>query len=92
IIAKYHHEMWDGSGYPCGLKGLEIPLPARLMALADVFDALTTARPYKNAWSMEETAEYIIGLRGIQFDPEIVDAFVKEIDTLSDILKSLTEE
>lgn len=78
-IAIYHHERWDGGGYPYGLHGTEIPLAARMMALADVFDALTSERPYKQAWSFEEAQNYIIQQSGKQFDPEIVEAFKEEI-------------
>ncbi|WP_320055572.1 HD domain-containing phosphohydrolase [Desulfuromonas thiophila] len=75
-IALHHHEKWDGSGYPAGLKGEEIPLAARLMALADVFDALICDRPYRKALSMAETSAIICADRGTHFDPAIVDAFV----------------
>jgi PAS domain S-box-containing protein len=74
-IALSHHEWWNGNGYPHGLKGQRIPLTARIVALADVFDALTHARPYKHAWPIDAAAAEIRGLRGIQFDPAIVDAF-----------------
>jgi putative two-component system response regulator len=75
-IAYYHHEKWDGSGYPRGLKGKAIPHPARLMALADVYDALTTARVYKAAWSREATARHIAEQSGLHFDPDVVQAFL----------------
>lgn len=75
-IARYHHERWDGRGYPSGLRGDEIPWSARLMALADVYDALTTRRTYKEAWSHEAAREWILSERGKQFDPAVVDAFV----------------
>jgi putative two-component system response regulator len=74
-IALTHHERWDGRGYPMGLVGEEIPLAGRIVAVADVFDALTHARPYKPAWSVEDTVSEIVGQRGRQFDAEIVDAF-----------------
>ena len=74
-IAGAHHENWDGSGYPRGLSGQDIPLAARLMALADVYDALTTARVYKRAWTHEEASAHILSLRGTKFDPAVVDAF-----------------
>lgn len=76
-IAYYHHERWDGSGYPEGLKGEEIPLSARIVAMADVYDALTSKRPYKDAFSHEKAVEIIAQERGKQFDPEIVDAFME---------------
>ena len=74
-IAWCHHEHWDGGGYPRGLRGKEIPLAARIMALADVYDALTSRRPYKEAWSHERTVAYIVGLSGRQFDPDVVRVF-----------------
>lgn len=88
-IARYHHERWDGTGYPEGLKGREIPLPARMMALADVFDALTTHRPYKRAWSMQETTQYILDQKGHQFDPKIVRAFEEELEQFEQVLLTL---
>jgi len=75
-IAYYHHEKWDGTGYPDGLKGKEIPLSARVVALADVYDALTTERFYKEAFTHEKSREIIINLRGTHFDPDVVDAFL----------------
>ena len=74
-IALNHHEWWNGKGYPRGLRGLEIPLAARIVALADVFDALTHERPYKHAWPVDEATREISRLRGRQFDPAVVDAF-----------------
>lgn len=73
-IALYHHEKWDGSGYPKGLKGSDIPLSARLMAVADVYDALRSKRPYKDEFSHEESMNIIQNQKGAHFDPEIVDA------------------
>lgn len=74
-IALTHHEKWDGSGYPGGLKGEEIPLSGRLMALADVYDALITKRVYKEAFSHEKSVELIIREKGTHFDPAVVEAF-----------------
>ncbi len=74
-IALSHHEKWDGTGYPHGLKGEAIPLAARLCALADVFDALSSTRPYKQAWPLEKTMAEIRSLKGKHFDPKIVEAF-----------------
>lgn len=74
-IAISHHEKWDGSGYPAGLDGEDIPLSGRIAALADVFDALTSDRPYKKAWSVEAALAYIDENRGKHFDPALVDAF-----------------
>lgn len=76
-IAAYHHERWDGQGYPYGLKGQAIPLAARIVAVADAFDALTHARPYKDAWSAHEAIEEIQHERGWQFDPAVVDAILR---------------
>jgi len=75
-IAYYHHEKWDGSGYPRGLKGEEIPLSARIVALADVYDALTSIRVYKDAYSHAQAAQIIVEGRGTHFAPDIVDAFL----------------
>jgi HD-GYP domain-containing protein (c-di-GMP phosphodiesterase class II) len=75
-IAYNHHEKWDGSGYPRGLKGEAIPLSARIIAVADVYDALTTKRFYKKAYSHEKAKAMIIRLKGKHFDPEIVEAFI----------------
>ena len=77
-IAVAHHEKWDGSGYPNGLKGEAIPLSARIMALADVYDALRSTRPYKPSFSHEKARGIILEGRGTHFDPDIVDAFLKE--------------
>lgn len=79
-IALYHHEWWDGSGYPEGLKGEEIPLPARIMAVADVFDALISDRVYKKAFSFEKALEIIQEESGTHFDPDIVRAFMAVSD------------
>ncbi|WP_300673884.1 HD domain-containing phosphohydrolase [Desulfoluna sp.] len=75
-IALYHHEKWDGSGYPMGLSGEAIPESARIVALADVFDALTMRRPYKEAWTVADALSDIKQRRGNQFDPKIVDGFL----------------
>jgi len=74
-IARYHHEWWDGTGYPTNLSGTAIPLAARITALADVYDALTHKRPYKTAWSIEEAIVEISRLKGKQFEPELTDRF-----------------
>jgi two-component system response regulator RpfG len=76
-IALSHHEHFDGSGYPSGLKGNEIPLSARIVAIADVFDALTSIRPYKNAWAFDKAFNYICEESGKHFDPELVNAMIK---------------
>jgi HD-GYP domain-containing protein (c-di-GMP phosphodiesterase class II) len=74
-MAFSHHEHWDGKGYPKGLKGEEIPLSGRIMAIADVYDAVISSRPYKGALSHEKAVEIILAERGLQFDPQLVDAF-----------------
>ena len=75
-IAYCHHEKWDGSGYPLGLMGHDIPVPGRLMALADVYDALISARVYKPAFSHGKAKEIILEGRGSHFDPDVIDAFL----------------
>ena len=79
-IAHWHHEKWDGSGYPDGLCGDAIPISARLMAIADVFDALISVRPYKTAMSYEQAREIIAAGRGKHFDPDVTDAFLAGFD------------
>ncbi|MDV2078323.1 HD-GYP domain-containing protein [Marinobacter xestospongiae] len=76
-IALYHHEKWDGSGYPYGLSGTDIPTEARIVALADVFDALTSERPYKKAWSIDDASALIREESGRHFDPELVEVFFR---------------
>ncbi len=78
-IALEHHEKYDGTGYPFGKKGEDIYLPARITAVADVFDALTSERPYKPAWSVEETIKYIQNLSGTHFDPRLVSLLVENL-------------
>lgn len=75
-IAVSHHEKFDGSGYPYGLTGTAIPLFGRIVAVADVFDALTSERPYKKAWSLEQAADFLCEGRGQHFDPDCLDAFI----------------
>ena len=79
-IPYCHHEKWDGTGYPRGLKGEQIPLAARIFAIADVWDALTSDRPYRKAWTNGETLSYIREQSGKQFDPKVVAAFLKMTD------------
>jgi putative two-component system response regulator len=81
-IARYHHECWDGTGYPSKLAGKRIPLHARIVALADVFDALTHGRAYAEPWSLDRAIEEIKSLRGTQFDPELTDAFLALVERL----------
>jgi putative two-component system response regulator len=77
LIAAAHHERWDGSGYPLGLSGDQIPIWARITTVADVFDALTTQRPYESAWSVEDAVEVIRLGSETQFDPWLVETFLK---------------
>ena len=75
-IARTHHEQWDGSGYPAGLAGEEIPLAGRIVAICDVFDALRSKRPYKDAWTLDDALAEIARLRGRHFDPALTDLFL----------------
>ena len=84
-IAYNHHEKWDGSGYPAGLKKEDIPLAARIVALADVYDALTTERFYKRAFTHEKSRDIIVSLKNTHFDPEIVDVFLQLEDDFNRI-------
>ncbi|WP_298002970.1 HD-GYP domain-containing protein [Anaerolinea sp.] len=79
-IPGFHHEKWDGSGYPYGLKGEAIPLGARIFAVVDVYDALTSDRPYRKAWTREKALEYICEQAGKHFDPRVVEAFLKMME------------
>ncbi|HEY5961055.1 MAG TPA: HD domain-containing phosphohydrolase, partial [Polyangiaceae bacterium] len=79
-VALYHHERWDGSGYPEGLLHEAIPLEARIVALADVFDALLSIRPYKRAWSVDETVNYFRRQSGLHFEPRLVDALLGKLE------------
>lgn len=89
-IVRYHHEHYDGSGYPDGLQGEAIPLSARMMALIDVFDALTNHRVYKPAWTIDKTVEYIEMQAGYHFDPDCVLALLAELDNFKDIYRRLS--
>jgi putative two-component system response regulator len=92
IFAESHHEKWDGSGYPYGLKGDEIPLQGRLMAIADVYDALVSDRPYKEALAHEEAVDIIMNGKGTHFDPVLVDIFIKVADEFSRIAEAFKKE
>ena len=76
-IPYYHHEKWDGTGYPHGLKGEAIPIAARIFAIIDVWDALRSDRPYRKAWPKEKVTSHIISLSGTHFEPKIVELFLK---------------
>ena len=89
IIALHHQERYDGSGYPDGLRGNAIPIEARIVAVADVFDALISTRPYKRAWSMDETFGYLQDNRGTLFDPACVDALVRNRARVEDLTRTL---
>jgi PAS domain S-box-containing protein len=91
-IAYYHHERWDGKGYPDGRRGEDIPLSARIVALADVYDALTSDRPYRKAMTHEQAARIIAEGRGTQFDPDLVDAFLANSDLFDRIRGELELE
>ena len=88
-LANFHHEKWNGTGYPCGLKGEEIPLSARIMAVADVFDALVSRRSYKDPFSFEKAMQIIQEGSGTHFDPRIVDAFVRAEDEVRRVMNSV---
>jgi len=88
-IALNHHERWDGSGYPNGTSGDQIPLSARVCAIADVFDALTTPRPYKKEISVEDASRLIIGASGSLFDPQLTEVFKEEFQSLLKVKKSI---
>ena len=91
-IAKGHHEKFDGSGYPSGLKGDEIPLFSRIVAVADVFDALTSERPYKKAWTLEAAVEFLENGSGTHFDPTCVTAFIEAWDEVLEIRSRFQDE
>lgn len=90
VISYYHHEKWNGKGYPCGLSKEAIPLPARIMALVDVYDALRSKRVYKEAYSHEESVEIIKEGRGTHFDPEIVDVFLENEKEFKDAFERIS--
>lgn len=90
-IALTHHEKWDGTGYPAGLKGTEIPLVGRITAIADVFDALTSRRPYKRAWAVTEAISYLKEYRGSHFDPDLVDHFCRNLTQVIEIMEQYSD-
>jgi len=91
-IALSHHEKWDGSGYPNGLAGEQIPLVGRICAVADVFDALTSVRPYKKAWTEEEAIKLLVEQKGRHFDPTLVDLFIAQMPAIRAIRQRWAEE
>jgi len=91
-IAGGHHEKWDGSGYPRGLSGQYIPLEARIMALADMYDALVTERPYKKAWTHEKALAEIMSKSGNHFDPAVVDAFIAEQEAFREVASNFRDD
>ena len=91
-LAIEHHEKWDGSGYPNGLKGEQISVEGRIVAIADVFDALTSKRPYKEAWGVEEALENMQAQAGKHFDPHLINLFVNKLDAIIAIKNALQEQ
>jgi putative two-component system response regulator len=91
-IALSHHEKWDGSGYPHGLAGEQIPLEGRICAVADVFDALTSVRPYKKAWTEEEAIDFLVKQKGRHFDPALVDLFITQMPAIRAIRQRWAEQ
>ncbi|MFB3855344.1 MAG: HD domain-containing phosphohydrolase [Vicinamibacterales bacterium] len=85
VLARTHHERWNGTGYPRGLKGTEIPLPGRILAVADTFDALISRRPYKEPFSLEKSMEIVRRANGTWFDPDVVKAFFEAENEILDI-------
>lgn len=91
-IARGHHEKFDGSGYPYGVKGHDIPIFSRIVAVADVFDALTSERPYKKAWTLEEAVDFLVAGSGSHFDPDCVQAFLNAWEEVLEIRQRFQEE
>ncbi|MBF0386427.1 MAG: response regulator [Candidatus Omnitrophica bacterium] len=88
-VALTHHERWDGKGYPHGLKGEEIPLVGRICAISDIFDALTSERPYKKAWTFDASVKELKRMRGYHFDPKVLDAFINVIPDIKAISRDV---
>ena len=91
-LAIEHHEKWDGSGYPNGLKGEQISVEGRIVAIADVFDALTSKRPYKEAWGVEEALEHMQAQAGKHYDPHLINLFVNKLDAIIAIKNTYQEQ
>ncbi len=90
-IAQHHHEKWDGSGYPEGLSGEDISIEGRIVAVCDVFDALTSERPYKKAWDVNEAVDWMQEQKGKHFQPELMDAFIKTLPEVNKIRDQFTD-
>lgn len=90
-VAASHHECWDGSGYPLGLNGEDIPLVGRIVAIADVFDALTSKRPYKEAWTVEDSIAHLQNQSGKQFDPKLVPLFIENLEKILRLMDQFTD-
>ncbi|SEG16362.1 response regulator [Vibrio hangzhouensis] len=91
-VALYHHEKWDGSGYPRGIAGKAIPLSARIVAIADVFDALTSERPYKAAWNTADAFDYLCQQSGQHFEPQLVEVFISLESEIEKIKRTFADE
>jgi two-component system response regulator RpfG len=91
-IALNHHEKYDGTGYPYGLRGDEIPIEARIVAVADVYDALTTRRPYKSNWNIDDAVEYLKTHSGQHFDPKCISAFIAQLDNIKLVFRELYDK
>lgn len=91
-IALDHHERWNGKGYPNEKKEKEISIYGQLVAVADVFDALTSQRPYKNAWKYDDAKTEIVKQAGEQFNPEIIEVFIEKFDEIAEIRKKYQDE
>ena len=91
-IALSHHEWFDGSGYPYGLKGEAIPMVGRICAVSDVFDALTSVRPYKEAWPVESAVNEVMAASGTQFDPKLVEAFRSVLPEILQLKREYSDE
>jgi putative two-component system response regulator len=92
IVALTHHEKFNGKGYPNGLAGTDIPIEGRIVAIADVFDALTSVRPYKEAWSVEKAISFMQEQSGEHFDPELITLFIQELDQILEIKQRWKDE
>lgn len=90
-IAHYHHERWDGSGYPCGLKGVDIPIEARIVSIVDSFDAMLSVRPYKRAMPLEEVLDIIREGSGSHYDPDIVDVFMEHMAEFKEVAETFRD-